>query len=466
VGWDTATAREKVRVARALGKLPLIDEAFGCACLSYAKVRALTRVATPQNEGQLLELAMVATAAQLERICRGCRAVLDSENEEEAPRPEERCVHQHRLPGGMVMLELVLEPDEADLVLRAIERAQEAPAEAPEPGEAAVDAPREEPTAAAAGVPAGAESGRWPSRADGAVRLAESYLSGHPVTGNGGERFQVMVHVGQEALAADGQWAATLEDGSRLSAETLRRVACDCGLVAVGGDGEGENLNIGRRSRSIPPALRRALMVRDHGCAFPGCSHTRFLHAHHIEHWLHGGETSLENTVLTCSHHHHLLHEGGWTISRDADGSFLFHSPSGRVLAQNPPREVKKVSLLIKGTDSREWSRYGFNDADLARAITERLARAGIEVAPAAAADIPVLEIDAHVNDQTVNNSYIVYVRLKDRLRLPQNPDGFVTRTVWSDWKLGGFEPHNYRKLRTEILELVDIFANQHLLTR
>jgi hypothetical protein len=81
-----------------------------------------------------------------------------------------------------------------------------------------VDAPREEPTAAAAGVPAGAESGRWPSRADGALRLAESYLSGHPVSGNGGERFQVMVHLGQEALAADGQWAATLEDGSRLSA--------------------------------------------------------------------------------------------------------------------------------------------------------------------------------------------------------------------------------------------------------
>lgn len=134
--------------------------------------------------------------------------------------------------------------------------------------------------------------------------------------------------------------------------------------------------------------------------------------------------------------------------------------------AQELPREVKKVSILIKGTDSREWSRYGFNDAELARAITERLARAGIEVAPAAAAEIPILEIDAHVNDQTVNNSYIVYVRLKDRLRLPQNPDGFVTRTVWSDWKLGGFEPHNYRKLSAAILELVDIFANQHLLTR
>ena len=339
VGWDTATAREKVRVARALGKLPVIDEAFGCACLSYAKVRALTRVATPQNEGQLLELALMATAAQLERICRGCRAVMDSQDAEAAPRPEERCVHRHRLPGGMVMLELVLLPDEADLVLRAIEGAREVQAvQAESAGEPAVEGAPAEAVAAAA-APAPAEAPCWPSRADGALRLAESYLAGHLASGSGGERFQVMVHLGQEALAADGQWAATLEDGSLVSAEALRRVACDCALVAMGGDGEGETLNIGRRSRSIPPAIRRALMVRDRGCAFPGCPHTRFLHAHHVKHWLHGGETSLENTCLLCSCHHHLVHEGGWTISRGADGSLVFHSPSGQALAQNPRRE-------------------------------------------------------------------------------------------------------------------------------
>ncbi len=170
------------------------------------------------------------------------------------------------------------------------------------------------------------------------------------MTGSGGERFQVMVHLEQEALGADGEWSATLEDGTRVSAETLRRVACDCGLVAVGGDGE--NLNIGRRTRSIPPAIRRALMVRDRGCAFPGCTHTRFLHGHHIEHWLHGGETSLENTVLLCTRHHHLVHEGGWTISTGADGALLFHSPSGRPLAQNPPREPVDDALAWM----REWA--------------------------------------------------------------------------------------------------------------
>ena len=339
LGWDPATAREKVRVARALGKLPAVDAAFRSASLSYAKVRAITRVATAENEGRLLEMALVATAAQLERICRGCRAVLDAETET-GPVREERSVQRRVLPGGMVRLELVLEPDEADLVMRAIECAREVPAEQAESvqhGE-----PRGEPAQQVEppGEPAaeGAPAETWPSRADGAVRLAESYLAGHGARGTGGERFQVMIHLGQEALGSDGQWAATLEDGTPVSAEALRRVACDCGLVALGG--EGENLNIGRRSRSIPPAIRRALMVRHRGCAFPGCTHTRFLQGHHVRHWLQGGETRLDNLALLCGFHHRLVHEGGWSISRGADGQLLFHSPWGPPIAQNPPREA------------------------------------------------------------------------------------------------------------------------------
>ena len=114
-------------------------------------------------------------------------------------------------------------------------------------------------------------------------------------------------------------------------------MACDCGLVGVGH--EGQALNIGRRARSIPPAIRRALMLRDHGCAFPGCTHTRFLHAHHLQHWLHGGPTSLDNLVMLCSFHHHLVHEGGWRITAAADNTFLFHPPGGNPLAAVPARE-------------------------------------------------------------------------------------------------------------------------------
>jgi hypothetical protein len=344
LGWDPATAREKVRVARALGMLPAINESLRTARLSYAKVRALTRVATPENEGKLLEMALIATGAQLERLCRGYRGVLDSES---TPAPEERSVRQRLLPGGMVKLELVLEPDEADLILRAIERAREVhvrhaePLETEAPSAPAVAAKPVLPaaqgtdTVEAAGVSA---ETCWPSRTDGAVKLAESFLAGNPVTGTGGERFQVMVHLDQEVFGPDGAWAGTLEDGTRVSAETLRRVACDCGLVAIGGDGEA--LNIGRRARSIPPAIRRALMVRDRGCAFPGCTHTAFLHGHHVEHWLHGGETSLDNLVMLCTFHHHLVHEGGWTVTAGAESVFAFHSPAGTLLAPEPPREL------------------------------------------------------------------------------------------------------------------------------
>jgi hypothetical protein len=253
--------------------------------------------------------------------------------------PEERSVRRRQLSQGKVKLELVLEADEADLVLRALDRAREVRAEQVAPKDRSPDK--------GGSVPAETP---WPSRADGMVSLAESFLAGNPVTGNGGERFQVMVHLDQEAFGPDGAMAGTLEDGSRVPAETFRRVACDCGLVAVRHDGQA--LDIGRRARSIPPAIRRALMLRDHGCAFPGCTHTRFLHAHHVEHWLHGGETSVANCLSLCSHHHHRVHEGGWKVTTAADGAFLFHSPTGKTLAAMPPRE--HVGNILAWP--REWA--------------------------------------------------------------------------------------------------------------
>jgi hypothetical protein len=210
--------------------LPAISESLRTARLSYAKVRALTRVATPENEAKLLEMALMATGAQLERLCRGYRGVLDGER---TPAPEERSVRQRLLPGGMVKLELVLEPDEADLILRAIERAREVHARRAEPLETeAPGAPAASAVPAAQGEAEAAEAAGvsaetcWPSRADGAVKLAESFLAGNPVTGTGGERFQVMVHLDQEVLGPDGvlaervlpygAWAGTLEDGTRV----------------------------------------------------------------------------------------------------------------------------------------------------------------------------------------------------------------------------------------------------------
>jgi len=359
VGLDAATAREKVRVARALGRLPAIDEALRQARLSYAKVRALTRVATPQNETRLLYLALEATGAQLERLCRGYRSVLAAD---EGREPEERSVCQRALSGGMVRLELVLSPDEADLILRAIDRAREVHAEpaAAEPASAEPEAAESAPAVPAPADPALPGRSRdvsaetpWPSRADGAVAMAESFLAAHPVSGTGGERFQVVVHLDQDTLAPDGWLAGTLEDGTHVSAETLRRVACDCGLVAATrGGADGGRLDIGRRTRTIPPAIRRALVLHDRGCAFPGCTHTRFLHGHHIRHWLHGGETSIENLLSLCWVHHRMVHEGGWKVARGADGKPAFTSPTGFRLPRRPRRE--RVGDIVTWLD--EWA--------------------------------------------------------------------------------------------------------------
>jgi hypothetical protein len=331
IGLDLGTAREKVRVSRALGALPLIDEAFREARLSYAKVRAMTRIATVANETALLELALSATGAQLERICRGCRQALTAD---QAPSHEERSVRRRQLPGGMVKLEIVLAPDEADLLMRAIDCSRQVDAE--QRGDVSAET--------------SAES-KWPSRADGIVTLAAGYLAGNAGTSTGGDHYQVSIHVDQDPLAPDGTMAATLEDGSHVSAETFRRIACDCGLVAMTGNGDAP-LGVGRRTRSISPALRRALRLRDRGCVFPGCRNDRFLHGHHVQHWLHGGETNMDNLIQLCSHHHQLVHEGGWSVVRGDEGAWTFVAPTGKSV-ESIRRQAWQGEIL---TWLQEWS--------------------------------------------------------------------------------------------------------------
>jgi hypothetical protein len=169
----------------------------------------------------------------------------------------------------------------------------------------------------------------WPSRSDGMVSIAHAFLANAKGNGCASPGFQVMVHLGQDPLAADEVFAATLEDGTHISSEALRRVTCDSGMMAVSETGQG--MTVGRRTRSIPSAMRRALMLRDHGCRFPGCTHHQFLHGHHIKHWLYGGETSVNNLVLLCSHHHHLVHEGGFTLTWSTEGQLVFGAPDGHI---------------------------------------------------------------------------------------------------------------------------------------
>jgi hypothetical protein len=325
IGLDAMTAREKVRVARALGGLPSIDEALRRGQLSYAKVRALTRVATAENENRLLDLALASTGAQLERICRSFRRVVAEQLPGDPTLDERRYVSERVLPSGMVRVEAVLHPDEAALVMKAIEAAR-AGARAVKECEAADDVSLETP-----GRPT-------VSKPDALVQVAESFLAHGQASGTGGDRCQIFVHLQQDPLAPDGTstLAATLDDGARVPAETFRRLACDASLVSVTHDDAGTPLGVGRRTRTVPPALRRALWARDRGCRFPSCGNTHHVHAHHIDHWAHGGETSLDNLVLLCGSHHRLLHEGGIGVTRTASGRLEFRDREQRVVDSVP----------------------------------------------------------------------------------------------------------------------------------
>jgi hypothetical protein len=159
-----------------------------------------------------------------------------------------------------------------------------------------------------------------------------------------------MVHVDAEPeLGAGGgamgygvRFGASLDDGTRVSAEALRRLTCDAALVPVTADTEaGKVLDVGRRTRTIPTALRRALWVRDGGCRFPGCGSRRFLHGHHVRHWMNGGATSLENLVLLCGFHHRLVHEEGFRADAEEIGGAIelsFRTPFGRLLEATAPQ--------------------------------------------------------------------------------------------------------------------------------
>jgi hypothetical protein len=169
-------------------------------------------------------------------------------------------------------------------------------------------------------------------RADALVLMADALLAGE-ANGRGGDRHQVLVHVDTAALR-DGAGEPELADGTPIAAETARRLACDAAIVPLL-ERAGRPLSVGRKTRSIPPALRRALQSRDRGCRFPGCTSTCSVDAHHIEHWANGGQTSLENLVELCRHHHRLLHEGGYGVTR-VGKRFVFRRPDGRELRHVP----------------------------------------------------------------------------------------------------------------------------------
>jgi hypothetical protein len=328
VGLDLGAARERVRVARALGTLPLLAEALARGELSYAKVRALTRVATPETEARLLGVGRAGTAAHVERIVRGWRRVdRRAEARESALRHARRGLRVYQDEDGMVVVRGRLEPEVGALLMQALAAAREAlyqRARVPDG-----DAGRGHISAEMASLAQ--------RQADALVLLAETALHHGLDPGAPGERYQVVVHVDAPALTDPEQpGQSVLEDGAHVSAETSQRLACDASRVVMRHDAEGRVVEIGARTRTIPPALRRALHHRDRGCRFPGCG-VRFGQGHHLQHWAQGGPTTLSNLALLCRRHHRAVHEEGFQVSRGPDGALRFKRPDGRPLPDVPP---------------------------------------------------------------------------------------------------------------------------------
>ena len=385
-GLAPGAAREHVRVARALADLPRLSDAMRRGVISYSKVRAVTRVATPETEQTLLD----GTAAHVEQVVRAWRRVdRTAEAADDRRRHASRVLHTWVDDDGMVVIRGRLTPEVGAVVRRALEAALDAERRAGasrEPGEP-------DPVDEAAGV----APSFGQRQADALGTLAERALAGGLDGGTAGDRYQVVVHVDAAtpaegadvpagtsrppqrsrpqqrtqtrcpgprrpertgSLAAKRQAALDEAGGIHVSAATAQRLACDAAAVEMRHGPDGQVLDVGRKTRTISPALRRALAARDSQCRFPGCQ-ARRCDVHHIRHWAHGGATALDNLVLLCRRHHRAVHEEGFRVTVDPSGEAAFVRPDGRPLPAAPsapnwtglPLEPASKRLAVAGVE-------------------------------------------------------------------------------------------------------------------
>jgi Domain of unknown function (DUF222)/HNH endonuclease len=349
---SSGTAREHVRVARTLRELPIIRARFAAGRLSYAKVRALTRIATPATEAGLAELAGPMTANQLERFARAHRQVTQAGDAD--ARVRRRLVWRFEEDGSLSGT-FRLPPLQGAVLLKAL-RVACADLAGPPPAAPAVQtsAPAVQTSAPAVQTSA--------SLADGLVAVAESFLAGKVAGADDAEVYQVVVHVGTDAVAEGpapapaaqaGVSAETparvpgdpadparchVEDGPAISVSTAQMLSCTAALSWMRHD-RGAVLALGRRRRKPNAAIRRAARERDHcRCRFPGCE-SRRVDLHHIQHWINGGRTDLDNLISLCAYHHKLVHDRGYLIaaSPPGGGAFAFYRPDGSPLPPSPP---------------------------------------------------------------------------------------------------------------------------------
>jgi hypothetical protein len=348
----------------------------------------MTRVATAANEAMLLEDARHATGQQLELICRKYATVVRAAKEvDEDYDRQRRTVSRRDLEDGMVRIEATLHPEEAAVVWAALERVgRERAMRAQLAAQMGIEAQDSTKPVSAGELP------RWGrfSRADALIEMAQGVVRGDaprrsPIelvvtvaadvlqgradtTGVSAEpavvrdgtygsarTSQISIPADSTGVSAEPREApdtvfadgtsarlhapiAVFADGTCISAETARRLACDCGVVNMTEDGSGTVMSVGRKTRSIPVAIARALAKRDPCCRFPGCGNRLYVEGHHIRHWADGGETALRNIVSVCGFHHRFVHEYGYSVVLDDSQCPRFFDPSGYEILDVPER--------------------------------------------------------------------------------------------------------------------------------
>jgi|GEM_PF-589957 len=372
IGISNQLSWEYLRVGRKLQTLPTVQALFRVGKLSWSKVRLITRVATIENEKILCHAALDASVSDVKRICEGYKWNEDENNEGENARAIQqwtsRALTWNEASNGCTRIQLVLPPETAQAFLNSVEQSLSqlgtvggAAVGSGAVGGAAVGSGAVGGGAVggaavgsaavggggggAVGVDSTADNTMSQSRADAAVLMAETSLQNAGREIASADRYQVMVSIDASELATDEAITttdesidmsidmqtdtatdippavptklptkrATLLGVGSIATETARRIACDCSL-SINIMNKSEPIDIGRKSRIWPAAMARAIKEPDQHCVWPGCTHSRHLHIHHIEHWANGGGTSPHNGACLCAFHHMLVHEGGYTI--------------------------------------------------------------------------------------------------------------------------------------------------------
>jgi len=335
LGLTRAESCRYVETAVKLESLPEIKAAFAKGEFSFEQVATICTVATPDTQDTMLTLLRYSTAIQLKRICAAYLREVSSMDA--AVKHASRYVRRRMTPDGMYQLSARLSPEDGAVLDQALAAAREKLRE---------------------------DSDEEVVAADALVALAHASLGAPASSSSSAERYQVNVHIDLDNLLGEYGTLSEIEGIGGIHPATAHRLCCDGSIVTML-ERAGEVLDVGRKTRTISPALRRALHARDHHCRFPGCNQSFFTEAHHIVFWGNGGETKLWNLILLCGFHHSLVHTAGLTIETLPDGNFEFKTPDGHSI----PRFLRR--LKAEGEDLRHRAIVQGLEIDAETSVTD-----------------------------------------------------------------------------------------------